>query len=136
MYCGNGGNKLKEGLRFCTKCGAPVKQEEQTISEERKKELEEARRAEEERQRKLEEVRKQKEQELTKEIRELQEQIKEAVADLEYQKYVPDTVFLSASEREEVLKKQGNKTIQYCPYCGNYIGDEKFCGNCGMKIRD
>lgn len=119
MFCKNCGNMVKDGMRFCTKCGAPVGVSH-TDQDLEKIELEN----------------------LEKMYQTLVGQKDKIISDLEHESdelWKEIEGLISQAESAELVqmdsKKRGDR-LEYCPFCGFHVGDMEFCGRCGRNMKE
>ena len=135
MYCPRCGNQIKEGDWFCTQCAFPVSSITENGAEDRLKEeynklsfvLEKKRMQLQEREKEIakkDEVLKKQIEAYDKEIQEVLQQ-----ADNEFQNKVQNSAAVEKPQTD-------GQHLKFCPNCGFYVGDNKFCGNCGRKIEN
>lgn len=165
VYCIRCGAKMADEAKYCSDCGNPVNSSRNfnDYADEIKREMEEidkrlrdfdkAQKCEdanlEERLRELEKeyqekqvLKRKREEEISGKIISNEEQI------LEYKKEIDrilcdaekNAVIESVQRRAEAVDNTVKSEIwsgelKYCPFCGNFVGDFKFCGKCGKQVR-
>lgn len=124
MYCIWCGYENKPGAKYCIYCGEKLEAEGYEGEIER---LE----------RRYQSLLKQAKQfdavvELTGEIESLGKSIDKILKEAESQE--TETENLNQTAETEGFCGDIEREIQYCPYCGFYVGNHAFCGRCGKKI--
>lgn len=118
VFCKNCGNKVKDGMQFCSRCGTPVNKKirNQYPDENELADLE----------KKYQDLLDQKEAMLEK-IKGESDEIRKEIEKLLFQAEQADEPVLKSGRNEEKL--------QYCPFCGFYVGNMVFCARCGRNVR-
>lgn len=119
MFCKNCGYKVKDGMKFCSRCGAPVNEnvKNQYPNENELADMEE----------KYQGLLNQKEAIIEKikgESDELLEDIENLLSQAEQ------------SDEENFKSEENTEMLQYCPFCGFHVGSMKFCARCGRNVRE
>ena len=128
MYCTQCGYENKSGAKYCIYCGEKLETEGNEGEIER---LE----------RRYQSLLKQAEQievevQLEEEIRKLRKSIDAILKEEELQE-------IETEVQDQTEKTSGTEDIcddiegeiQYCSYCGFYVGDYAYCGRCGKKVK-
>ena len=142
MFCMNCGKEIKEGLKFCTNCGAPVEsviqepvveevddtealiaQYESLLAdvEAKKNEYEQLRRASEEADK------------IKLDIITVHEEIENKLKNARVVRAAANSYMQNTAPVQEARNTQNQP--KFCPYCGSRItGNARFCGSCGKQI--
>lgn len=119
VFCKKCGNKVKDGMQFCSRCGTPVNKK---IRKQYPDEIELA-----DMEKKYQDLLNQKETILEK-IKEESGEIRKEIEKLLSQAEQSDGTALKPEENAEIL--------QYCPFCGFHVGNMEFCARCGRNVRE
>lgn len=124
MYCTRCGSENRSGAKFCIYCGEKI---DIDGNEEGIDQLEQRYRVLLEQSKRFESAVK-----LTEDIENLKKSINEILEETESEETVIENLDRAADTED--YRSDSEREIQYCPYCGFYVGDHEFCGRCGKKI--
>ena len=121
MFCPQCGSKLREDSFFCSVCGTAIVVPEETepADDLNKLELQYEN---------LLKTKKRKD-DLKSEIAGLKKEINKMLTEAE-----GSMAIQKSGGKEEVCEAE--EELRYCPQCGFYVGNSKFCGRCGNKLRN
>lgn len=126
MICKNCGSVVKDGMRFCSQCGAPMKPD---YAHEVNPEAEKAELAN------LEKVYKELKAEKERLLEEEERESERLKREIEHMLIKAETES-SAIKTETSTLENNSEELQYCPFCGAHVGDMKYCAKCGRNVRE